>query len=551
MSSATNRSRQEIRSRIEALLNILLLPEFIDSGLSYAELATKIQISERSIRNYIKELIQFSILEYTNDGKIKINSNLKAKFSSNTGHISIDLLSKQEHNLFSPSFKDKSIEEFILSIENNIPPETDWTQKFLSLTNDEKQLASIEKFLKKIESPLLNWRTIVEKIKILDPHSLKDPSGRTILHGNKLIISQPKLILDTKKNYQLAGVTAKSKAKIWWIHGVASLFPVLLSTSGVATAFNGLKRIGKPLVINLPTQRTFEYPDLPNPTIEFPELLTSYGDLTNIPLYLASRLLATAQLYETSALLMERSDTPIDYLILNGSLFPHGFTFPAGTTTRSDTAYLSLLRDVTNPFTKMLKLARDHGTQIISFSNQIYDKKFSQLIFNQFNYPQLIINDSVFSSQILLDQERTCLFQRIESGKPDILSKNSFEFYINIRSQISAVEFLKLNESDDIFVLQDLISKIVYTISEPLISKQASSDQYELVSSPYFDKISNPIHIPFVLQESADFAERQLILIERFLDQIASDLEQSIQEKLQKLYDDLPINRDNTSTEGF
>ena len=78
MSTATNRSRQEIRSRIEALLNILLLPEFSESGLSYAELATKIQISERSIRNYIKELIQFSILEYANDSKIRINSNLKA-----------------------------------------------------------------------------------------------------------------------------------------------------------------------------------------------------------------------------------------------------------------------------------------------------------------------------------------------------------------------------------------------------------------------------------------------------------------------------------------
>ena len=550
MSTATNRSRQEIRSRIEALLNILLLPEFSESGLSYAELATKIQISERSIRNYIKELIQFSFLEYANDSKIRINSNLKAKFSSNINLMSVDVLSKQENHLFSPAFKDKTIEEFILSIENSIPTETDWTQKFLSLTNDEKQLASIEKFLKKIESPLLNWRTIVEEIKTINPQTLKDPSGRTLLHGHKLIISQPKLVLDTKRNYQLAGITAKSKAKIWWIHGVASLFPVLLSTSGVKIAFNGLKRIGKPLIINLPTQRTFEYPDLPNPTIEFPELLTSYGDLSNIPLYLASRLLATAQLYETSALLMEKSDSPIDYLVLNGSLFPHGFTFPAGSTTRNDSAYLSLLRDVTTPFTKMLKLARVHGTQIISFSNQIYDKKFSQLIFNQFNYPQLIINDAVFSSQILLDQDRTCLFQRVESGKPDILSKNSFEFYINIRSQISSVEFLKLKESDDIFTLQDEISKIVYTISEPLISKQSSSDQYELVSSPYFDKISNPVHIPFVLQESANYAERQLILIERFLDQIASDLEHSIQDKLQKLYDDLPINS-NTSSEGF
>lgn len=539
MSSGPNRSRQEIRSRIETLLNLLLLSEYTEQGLSYSELATKIQVSERSVRNYIKELIQFSILEYTNNGKVRLHSVLREKLKPNFSQMSErDILSEEKH-LFSSFFKDKSIEEFILAIEKNLTPDSDWSQKFLSLTNDEKQLESIEKFLKKIESPLLNWRTIIEQIKSIDPGTLTDPTGRIKFFGENLLVSSPKLILTEKPLYEIAGVTAKSKAKIWWIHGVASLFPVLLSTSAMSVSFNGIRRVGKPNIINLPTQKTFEYPDLPN--IEFPELLTSYGDISNIPLYFASRLLATAQIYEASALIMEQSDKPLDYLIINGSLFPHGFFFPDGSYSRTDSAYIALLRDVTRPFAKMVKIARDRDTQLISFSNHINDKKLSQMVFNHFNYPELIVNDSVFASQILLDQDRTCLFQRSESGKPDIMSSNSYEFYLNIRSQISSVEYLKLKESSDIFQLQNDISKIVYTISEPLKSGQSSSGQFEFVSNQFFSNSSNPIHIPFVLQESSFYAEQQLILIERFLDQISSDLEDTIKSKLRKFYDDFPI----------
>ena len=552
-STPTSRNREAIRQRIELLLNFLASPDVINEGTKLQELSSYLNVSERTIRNFIKDLAEYGIIEELSAGVVRLSPKLINILDPTIQKNYDPLDHPSEINIYSPEVTNKTIEEFILSMEQIGDKEATWKKSLLKLTGSQTEVTNILKFLEKIESPLHDWELIKQQIETVDPAVIKDAKQRIMFHGYKLTYRILAKALPVSCVFFLAGVSNRTRPRAWWIHGVASLFPVLLSTSAHAVGFNGTTRVGKARKLVYPIQKTLKEEELPQlPEIEIPELITSYGDISEIPLRIASRLMATSQLYDIATQMLEECDEHIHYLFFNGTLFPHGFFYPGGQLTKIVPAYLKVLREVSKSFATFLRKASTEGTKVIGYSTVLKDIKFSSALFTYLQLPNLKMQDSMLMSQLLQDRDASCLFQRIEAGKPEFLSKQTYEFYLNIRDEIADIELLKMHGNDDIYQLQKEIASIVYQTSPPfkIQSIVDYSDQQGITVSmpPVSSKYSYPLQQPFVLREALNTAELNLWSLEQLFDRTIFELEAKIRSGLANLYNSSPIfNNENNS----
>lgn len=538
-----SRSRQDMRARYETLLNVLGAPDVAEEGLSLSGLAARLGVGERTVRNYVSELSDLGLVEIRRSGGVGLTRKVRRGLRKEDDPVD-DPLDRPFLNIFSPELGDKTVEEFLAVVEEQdqrVVPQ--WESRLLRLTRDDAEVERLREFLTKLDSPLLGWSEVREELRSLPPQEVLDPRGRIQFFGDRFVGGTVSPALPSDANLALGGVANRSKPKTWWIHGVAALFPVLLSTSAAEVRFNGVKAIGTPRFLTYPTQRTLREDDLP--AVEVPELFTSYGDLSNVPLRVAARLLATAQLFRAGADLVESADQPLDFLFINGTLFPHGYFYPDGSAGRTDAAYLRLLREVTDSYAKLIRQVRDRGTHVVGYSTTLRDTKFATTVLRHLGLRDLRIPDSVLMSQLLEDRAMSCLFKRVESGKPSMISKQSFEFYLNIRDQIADVEFIQLWESDDVQALQREVAQVVYVISQPLTyTKPFQEYGVELVGTMARELGHRPNQVPFILQEAVASTDMHMNALERLLDQVSVDVEASIRGRIINLFDDVPIHQE-------
>ena len=156
-------------------------------------------------------------------------------------------------------------------------------------------------------------------------------------------------------------------------------------------------------------------------------------------------------------------------------------------------------------------------------------------------------------SQLLHDRDASCLFQRIEAGKPEFLSKQTYEFYLNIRDEIADIEVLKMHAQDDIFELQQDIASMVYQTSPPFkiqsIVDYSNQQGISVSVPPVTSKYNYPLQQPFVLREALNTAELNLWSLEQLFDRTIFELEANIRRGLANLYTSTPLFNNTNDSE--
>ena len=387
---------------------------YVDASL----LSEKSGLSDRLIRDYLKDLLNLGVLEYVSGGKYRLNKEAMTR-----------ILKIYEME----PYKQLTLEDFL-------------RPNLLRLSEAPTAIRDkLSRVIRKLNLNILFDKEIKRTIK----NSRINGSVKYIL-GGRFILPRPATRIPLNDMY-IPGSASAYLIKNYGLENYAVLSTVYLSAAAyVGYYWRDILDNKKSTLRVVPDIINYSGREPYVPGDPFYELTTEFPEVIDFGRKLAARVLSQIMHYRLDISIIKDFGDKFEIYIRSGSLYPHGFVFQARKLNE-------LQEESTELFWKMVKIARKKNVLLVGLTYRMHDNIFTRAIKDFFSLDIAEVSDDNLLSLILDDGETTALIERgREKGRPEV--PNWYEFYMKIRQEILKLEFIaRDNPWDDMELIRDLI----------------------------------------------------------------------------------------------
>jgi len=387
---------------------------YIDASL----LSERTGLSDRIIRDYLKDLVNLRVLDYISSGKYVLNKEVMAQLLGTYG-----------------------TEPYIqLTLEDFLRP------SLLRLSDAPDMIrGKLFRVIKKLNLDLVFDRNIR---KMLRETRINGSVGHII--GGSFILPRAATMIPLDNIY-IPGSASSYCIRNYGIADYAVLSTVYLSAASYVGYYrkNVLDK-EKSVLRVIPDLIHYSGKEPYIPEDPFYEITTEFPEVLDFGRRIAARVLSQITHYKLDISIIEKYGDNFDLYIRTGSLHPHGFVFQA--------KKLNELQDKSDDlFWKMVKIAREKNVLLVGLTYRIHDNIFTRTIKDFFNLNIAEVSDDNFLTLVLEEGDTTALIVRgREKGRPDV--PNWYEFYMKARNNIIKFEFIaRDNPWDDMELIRDVV----------------------------------------------------------------------------------------------
>ena len=414
------RTGSTYRARLVFLINTCTNLFLEEGEVNVKSLAERADLSERLIRDYIDDLTVLGVLSYKGHGKYDVDlEHVEATINAQD----IEPYQLQLSEFFSPAYVS------ILKTK----PVADKVRKVLEKANFAYEYA--EDFYPKLSNsapPLDN------------------------LIGEKIILKKraKNVMLD---DIYLPGSSAIREKKDSSFYDFAFFtITYICAVSYIGYFEKNMLIHNKSEVIEYPRTETFTGKDPFTADEPFYELVTDFPELLSAGRSIAARFLEKIQHYKADLETLDQWGDNLEFLIHDGSLFPHGIFVQSR-------KLVEVWNSMHKLFSRMKQESEKRNIFWIGVVRKPQDNIFTKSLQTTLLPDLRDSGDFYLFYNLLRDRDLTCLVKRRkEKGRPDI--ENLYEFYLKRDPHVIRVEFLSL---DDPLAEQEKIANYVYTLFVP------------------------------------------------------------------------------------
>jgi len=405
-------------ARLSEIINLCIEVYKRDGFITSESIASVSGLSERMVRQYLKDLVDLEILVYVGDGRYYLNMDRCTVVSRALG--------------LEPRTQ--------LRLDDFVDP------KFLKVLDSSDSLRRrMSRLLER-----LGWSRLFDR-------SFREGVFRARLDGGVGNIIGDRFIYPRgARRVVLDDVALGSSASDYEIenYGVSE-FAVLTITYLSAASFIGFYK-NDVLVREKCVERVI--PDLSHfygrepfiPEEPFYEMTTDFPELLSLGRKIASRLLSQISHYRLDIAMIEKYGDRFPIYFRAGSLFPHGYIVRAK-------KLIELQRSAYQYFNELINLAREKNVLLVGVSHRSHDNVFAKALSDYFNVNIATASDDQVLSVLMDDGDVTAIIARgPEKGRPTV--QNWYEFYIKFSNEVFKVEFISWgNLEEEYGKIRDLL----------------------------------------------------------------------------------------------
>lgn len=416
------RTGSTYRARLTLILNACL-EVFTEQGVvNVASLADKVDLTERSVKDYLDDLSNLDVLAYEGAGRYRVNT-------SRIDDVTSELL-----------FEPKSA----VLVEDFVGQDIAAQAELISVSD------KVRRLLEKLDFPKILGGEVRER---LSGVRVEDTEYADRLLGETLVLSKyaRDLVLD---NVFVCGSASAHRLEHWALLDFSLLSVVALSSGAYLGFFD--KNI-----LDQSKSLSHYIPDLHSyggfePFVEgepFFEMSTDFPELLEAGRSIAARYLREIQHYRLAMEMIEEHSDKFRVYFKLGSLAPHGFMVYSKELVR--------LRDRCHElYYKFLETAKNSGVIPVGVVPISMDNFFFKIVRRVLGQEIGSTNDLNFLSMVLEDGDTTCLIDRgHEKDKPP--TEDNYEFYVMKKPLVTKYEFVSKNPLED----QKQIADLAFSLS--------------------------------------------------------------------------------------